>query len=262
MKPTLPVALSHVPPEARFAYGAYLSERRTLLRQAEKVWRDKDKFASAMGQVQKLDESIKQPPMTMPEDRITSRPIGSSFAAAQACMVAADTRRSRLRSQTYGNCGLEAWRIFINQQRKKAGQPAVSEEHFLQLAIKEGWAVDSKDPTLRGGSGAQGQVAALARFGIASSVMVQSPPLVIETVMRGRPLSVGVEPSKIWPTRYGPGVHALVVTGLSYDKEGEVSGYTVNDTGLGACGIFVPRQALEAAMIKDGHAVVVTNTAW
>lgn len=258
----VPVGLHQVPPQTRFAYPVYIKERKALLADAQHHLRDKDKFETVVRKVRALDQSIVTPPMVLQEDTIVARPIGRPFAAAKACVEAAETRKSKHAFQSYNNCGLESWRIFINHQRRQSGEAAVSEDEVLSLAITRRWAADSDQPELRGGSGADGQVALLAHFGVTASVMEQSSALVVKTVLQGIPISVGIDPSKVWPSRYGSGVHAVVVTGVEFDEVGEVVGYTVNDTGQGECGLHVSKARLDAAMIPHGHAVVVQDRTW
>ncbi len=58
------------------------------------------------------------------------------------------------------------------------------------------------------------------------------------------------------------GGHAVVVTGVELDKDGNVTAVFINDTGLGECGLKVPAAKFGQAM-KDlaGSRLVVTKGA-
>src|SRR5580700_3468594 len=72
--------------------------------------------------------------------------LGDPDAAAKDCAALAATRHTPgSPHQSYGNCGIEAWRAIINRQRAADGLPPLTEDDALARAIGLGAAAHDPD---------------------------------------------------------------------------------------------------------------------
>ena len=55
------------------------------------------------------------------------------------------------------------------------------------------------------------------------------------------------------------GAHTILVTGLQYDANGNLTNVIVNDTGTGQCSRSVPAATFNGALIGGANNYVVTN---
>jgi uncharacterized Zn-binding protein involved in type VI secretion len=204
---------------------------------------------------------------------------GSPALATSVCQGLAAGRAKNRQSQSYDNCGLESCRQMINHGRPPNEQ--LSEDSLLDYAIdsylasaarkKRGLPAyspdQSKEPPLRqksGGTGADEQVAILKDHGIPAEAFDQSPEAIVEGVESGKGVLVGVYPDILWQTPGASdnknGKHAILVTGVVRDAQGRVTAYLVNDTGKLGCGVLVPAQLLDRALLAKG--VMTKSPLW
>jgi uncharacterized Zn-binding protein involved in type VI secretion len=217
------------------------------------------------------DKTMHQPPGTI----ITGSPdvliggptvgvtLGGGESAKRACAAVAATRhKPGSRQQSYGNCGLEAWRSAINKQRAARGLPPLTEDQLLQRAhelnaagndpVNKPWAygatnVDDRTRVLNDPS-----------VGLPASRGPADPAGIQQAVAEKRHVSASVHPT-YWPGATAANAkwnHEVAVTGIEYDANGRPVAYIINDTGLGQCGMRVPAATFEAALIPGSPTTV------
>jgi uncharacterized Zn-binding protein involved in type VI secretion len=197
----------------------------------------------------------------------TGATAGSADAQKQACQAAANSRTSGSTAQSYGNCGLEAWRNAINKQRAERGEPPVTEDELLKKATGMGLAGNDpvNKPWSYGATNAEGRMKVLKAYGIDAHFEPHDAGRLRENIIAGKAVSLAVHPGYYWPgatedmKSWG---HEIAVTGVQYDASGKVVAYVVNDTGLGTCGLVVPAGDLEAAFMKGGGMTVSDGAVW
>ena len=180
--------------------------------------------------------------------------MGSVGAGAKLCEKAAAGRASGSKKQSYGNCVLES----VRQLLLKAGND-VSEDELVSYATAKG--IYSPAGVVNGGDkGRQ----LLEEFGISAERMPAKEPATIadvkQAVADGRGVVAFVDgPS--WFPGVGPGGHAIVVTGVELDDQGNVVAVFVNDTGDNQdnCGQRVPISRFQPAFDKNGSRLLVTK---
>jgi uncharacterized Zn-binding protein involved in type VI secretion len=193
--------------------------------------------------------------------------LGSPGAGKQECAALAATRHTPgQKHQSYGNCGIEAWRSIINRQRAARGEPALTEDQALQRAQDLGAAgKDPAKPWAIGAGTADDRVKILADQGILATKEPSTPENVQQFVAEGRGVSVAVYPIYYWPSWTGAKEdwkHEVLVTGVEYDKHGQAKAYIINDSGLGKCGLSIPADTFDQARIAGASLVVSQDRVW
>jgi len=195
--------------------------------------------------------------------------LGRTDLCTRACEAAAVSRHNPGKSQSFGNCGLEAWRQVINLRRAARGENPMTEDDLIKLGTDHGLAGnDPAKPWAYGATSADGRKTLLARPEVKLETHeVASDPATLQSLVGdGYPVSVSVHPYYYWPDR--PGApragakpewnHEVLVTGVTYDANGKVVGYVINDSGLGECGYPVPADKFETSFIQ-GNPFTVGN---
>jgi hypothetical protein len=208
---------------------------------------------------------------------------GNQFAGTAACNAAASGRTSGSTAQSYNNCGLESTRQIANT----ANNSNASEDAWM-TAAKNNPAVNNGNASFptpigtpgtpnsfaQGGTYPANQAALLAANGVPATVGSTADPAALPlAVAQGRGTVVNVDAAALWPTTTAgtanpqnpaPGAwHAILVTGIEYDDNGNIRNYIVNDTGVGQCGVPVPAATLKNAMgayHTPGQGMVTTNS--
>lgn len=179
---------------------------------------------------------------------------GNVFVGNQMCNAAASGRTSGGTNQTYNNCGVESSRQVINQ----ATGGNVTENGLLSTEIANGNANGTPGAPLQnafGGTGAGGRQAILANNGVPSTVQATNATNIGSALSNGQGVIVNLDAAQLWPTTHGinmpaGSLHAVTVTGITYDDAGNVVSYTINDTGPSGgpnCGVVVPAATFNAA---------------
>lgn len=198
---------------------------------------------------------------------------GNVYAGKLACQNAAAGRTSGSTSQSYNNCGVESSRQLINH----ATDADVSEDALLQQAIDNGWAADKAgDGTIQrpdGGTSASDRINILGANGVAAETVVNPQAEAFELALsNGQGAIVALDAAALWPTT-APNVgampagswHAVQVTGITYDDNGDIVEYTLNDTGTGQCGVVVDKATFDTATNAytwQNETVVTSNPIW
>jgi uncharacterized Zn-binding protein involved in type VI secretion len=188
--------------------------------------------------------------------------LGNPAAGNAECeAVAASRHTPGAKRQSYGNCGLEAWRSIINRQRVAAGKPPLSEDDLLRRAQDLGAAgKNPAEPWAIGAGTADDRLKVLQDQGIDAASEADTPENLQQAVGERRGVSVSVHPYWYWPAWTGAQPHwshHILVTGIKYDENGEIKAYVVNDTGLGICGLEI--SAKDFAYAKHQGAPLTTT---
>lgn len=187
--------------------------------------------------------------------------LGGGQNAFDACAVdAGKGRTSGSKSQSYNNCGVESSRQIINEATGKN----VSEDDLLNDAMKHGDAEKERKRYDSGGTSPDQRQNLLDRHGVPSHLEDNSMQNIAQAVAEKRGVITSHEVQTLWPPVVNgqSGGHAIVVTGLEYDANGNLKNVIVNDTGLGICGRSVPAGQFENSL-RPGRPVNVTDkTVW
>lgn len=177
--------------------------------------------------------------------------MGCIGAGKGACQAMAAGRKSGATSQSYGNCVLES----VRQILRRAKGSELTEDEMMAHAL-ENPDVSNKPGTDQHG-GANGTIGAkiLEDFGVPAERMPAQAPATLATIKQAiaerRGAVAFVDPHEISPALYPKPVnHAVVVTGVEVDEDGNVTAVFINDTGAGECGKRVSAANFGAALRK------------
>lgn len=183
--------------------------------------------------------------------------LGAPAAGNAACQAAAAGRKSGSTQQSYQNCGVESSRQIINQ----ATGAKVSEDALLDSAEQNGDAERARNRADSGGTYASGRQNILAQHGVGSTLTDGTMANITQAVAEKRGVITSHDVAILW----GPGNsggHAIVVTGVEYDANGNPLNVIVNDTGLGICQNSVPADQFAASLLPGTPANVTTAPIW
>ncbi len=181
---------------------------------------------------------------------------GNPWAGQEACRRAADGRTSHSSQQSYENCGVESSRQIINQTPGNK----VGEDDLLDQAMDHGWAERAATRDDSGGQWSHESQAMLAAYGIGSSLQPQTMGNIEGSVAQGRGVITAHEAGRLWGTTQQGG-HAVLVTGVQYDANGNPTNVIVNDTGTGQCMNYVPAGRFRNSLRGD-PILVTRNPIW
>ena len=85
---------------------------------------------------------------------------------------------------------------------------------------------------------------------------------VIASVWAGNMPNWAVGTPPVNPVPAGTGGHAILVTGIEYDDNGNPINVIINDTGMGQCSQKIPFAAFQGALRPGRDAVVTDNPIW
>jgi uncharacterized Zn-binding protein involved in type VI secretion len=185
--------------------------------------------------------------------------LGGGPAARKACQAAAGGRASGSTQQSMGNCGLESCRQLINQNNPNP----ISEQNLYNQAVKDGNAgVDPKLSETGGTSPAERQ-AVLAKNGVPSSLQDPTMENIQQNVAEGRGVITSHDCGKLWGNSQTGG-HAILVTGVHYDENGNPDTVITNDTGVtsGNCARSVPVNQFKNSLRPGRQMNVTNNRVW
>ncbi|MGE3630723.1 MAG: PAAR domain-containing protein, partial [Sandaracinaceae bacterium] len=194
---------------------------------------------------------------------------GDPAKSTQICYAMPASRVKGELWQSFANCGVESVRMVLRQ----AVGDQISERDLLLEAMGKYGATDHHPNDLEpmnGDGGADSLILSrlLNDHGVPTSFMPSaSSPAFADAIASGRLGVVGVDGYAFWPkvldpatlspkmqeglqkvVDHGPGAwHAVMVSGVEYDADGNVVAYIVNDTGFGQCGLRVPKDVFDEA---------------
>jgi len=195
---------------------------------------------------------------------------GNIWAGKAMCQAAAAGRTSKTAKQSYDNCGVESSRQIINQVNKNdPTKSSLTEDQLLQTALDNNWAgrghapnapqpppvPPGTPPTLWDGrTNPASRQAILANSGVASTVQASNLNNLGLATSRGQGVIASLDAHYLWmnpdgtsPVKAGS-KHAVTVTGVEYDDNGNATNVIINDTGVGQCGQRVPVNTWNAAV--------------
>ncbi len=181
--------------------------------------------------------------------------LGNPTAGLQAFTAAATGRLSGSTQQSAQNCGIESCRQIINQATGKT----VGEEPLLNSATENNFA--EKGPTWQdsGGTSPVQRQSILKSQGVDSALQAQNMENIQQSIAEGKGVITSHDAGVLWgdPTYAGSG-HAVMVTGIEYDKAGKPSMVFINDTGTGNGAQGIPAAQFESSL-RTGRDINVTN---
>lgn len=186
--------------------------------------------------------------------------LGGGDSALGGCTSAASGRSSGQTRQTWGNCGIESARQIINQ----ATGASLTEVELADDAVAH---AETAERTPRnnefGGTNPPERQTMLARHGVPSSQVPATPGNVMQGVAERRGVITSHDAGALWndPSNNGNG-HAVLVTGVTFDANGQPETVTFNDTGNGTCGSNVPADRFFGSLRKGRNANVTDRPLW
>jgi hypothetical protein len=209
--------------------------------------------------------------------------IVGNVPAGQAACVAAQAGRNpppgtvdssgnpiaaKTPGQSYNNCGVESARQIINT----ATNANISQEALLNKSMASGDANQVPGKLYdSGGTDPAGRQNILANNGVPSSQQANTPGNLEAAVAGGRGTIVSVWAGNM-PNWAGQGIapndggHAIVVTGIEYDDNGNPINVFINDTGMGQCSkdpaAKIPWAQFQGAIRSDRPLNVTNNPIW
>lgn len=198
---------------------------------------------------------------------------GNPRVGTALCLLAAKGRPGGSLNQGFGNCGVESSRQLI--QGMNPTPAAQTQIGLLTQSATAGDAdlVDSTGALLPnnqiGGTTPGQQVSILARNGVGARTIGQGDAALANmqtSLSAGQGVIVNLDAAPLWqPQGIGaagppPWYHAVVVTGVDYDDNGNPTTVHYNDTGAGQCGATAPYSTFaKAAKSNAAWDSVATN---
>jgi uncharacterized Zn-binding protein involved in type VI secretion len=195
---------------------------------------------------------------------------GNPWEGEAACEKAKAGRKGQSDGQNYGNCGLESARQIINQ----ANGTNVTEKQLLQQAINNGHADYAPGMPAEeiGGTSPFDRMEVLTENNVASAEVASNMGNIGTAVSNGQGVIASVNAGQLWTaqqlqgTGIAPGTaaggHAITVTGVEYDDDGNIVAVYYNDTGTGKCMEKVTKQKFENALRPGRNLNVTINPIW
>jgi uncharacterized Zn-binding protein involved in type VI secretion len=186
---------------------------------------------------------------------------GNRWAGEKACVDLAQGRnpppgakdphgnqlRPHTQGQSYANCGIESARGLVNSKGANIGQEAM-----LKRAFNLGAEKVPGNLYASGGAGPRVIAKVLNSYKVAAHPVRGSLAMVQRAVAQGKGVIAGVDAGAngFWPPGGAPpnSGHAVTVTGVKYDDDGNVISYFINDTGAGDCGREILKDDFERAV--------------
>jgi uncharacterized Zn-binding protein involved in type VI secretion len=152
--------------------------------------------------------------------------------------------------QSYNNCGIESARQIIQQVTGSS----ISQEDLLQQAIDNHFATAGTGPEALYNSGpstATQQAGLLTLEGASSTAVAGTMGNLEDALGQGQGVIASTDASRLgtWPDTLPAGSwHAVAVTGVEYDADGNPTTVYINDTGMGQCGKPIPYSKFKSAL--------------
>lgn len=163
--------------------------------------------------------------------------------------------------QSYNNCGVESSRQLIG----RATGTMPTQEGLLNQSMANGDATQMPGNLFgSGGTDPGGRQNILANNGVPSSLQPNTPGNLEAAVAGDRGVVVSVWAGNM-PNWAGQGLapntggHAIVVTGIEYDDNGNPINVIISDTGMGQCSQKVPWAGFQGAVRSDRPLNVTNN---
>jgi uncharacterized Zn-binding protein involved in type VI secretion len=189
--------------------------------------------------------------------------LGNLAGATAGCTAAASSRTSGNVSQSYNNCGVESSRQIVNQ----ATGAGIGEDALLDQSTKNGDADTARHRSDSGGTSPAQRRDILATNGVPSTLQDPTTQNIAQAVAERKGVITSHDVSVFWPPPGQAGTpqtggHAVVVTAVGYDANGNLATVTVNDTGWGICGSTYPAARFQSSLRPGRQMNVTTNPVW
>jgi uncharacterized Zn-binding protein involved in type VI secretion len=191
--------------------------------------------------------------------------LGNPTAGTAACNLAAAGRVGGSTQQSGQNCSMESPRQIINQVTPPpAGNPGLTEQQLLNWAASPGSGISAPVTSAYPAE----QVAVLANYGVAAHQETSTSANLMQAVAERRGVTASLDAAPIWGGATPVGtMHTVLVTGVQFDQNGNLTNVIVNDTGVspasGNCGVVYPaanfQNAMNGANYPGGNLVVTNN---
>lgn len=166
--------------------------------------------------------------------------------------------------QSYNNCGIESSRQIISA----ATGTTPTQEALLNQSMANGDATQVPGNLYgSGGTDPGGRQNILANNGVPSSQQPNTAGSLESAVGGGNGVIMSVWAGNM-PNWAGQGLapntggHAILITGIEYDDNGNPINAIINDTGMGQCSQSVPWASLQGAARSDRPLNVTNNPIW
>ncbi len=149
---------------------------------------------------------------------------------------------------------------------EQAAEARERQKQRAEAAMSNGDYANNKDRYWAGGTLPDQQRSTLKRHGIETTEVSQDPSTaqnmtdLEDAVGKGKGVIIGVKAGQLWGDNTQGG-HAVLLTGVEYDENGQVVGYVTNDTAKG-CGRRVPKDQLRGALRPELNATVTRDPVW
>jgi len=156
--------------------------------------------------------------------------------------------------QNAQNCGVES-----SRQLMLASGGNISENDLLNWALNQGLAENDPDPAERGGTGPEDREKILDQNGVPSHREPQNMNNITQAVREGRGVITSHDAGTLWNQPGVNGGHAVTVTGLEYDSNGNLQNVIINDTGTGQGAQSIPADRFQNSL-RPGRDINVTDS--
>lgn len=150
-----------------------------------------------------------------------------------------------------GTCGL----VSCTNVMRLAGMTDITEEEVVATAIQVKQCSAALDPEQNGGTTLLNRMCILKIFGFDSDFYEPTIENIAGLVAEGRGVIVTVDAGRLWrDTRYLGGGHAITVTSIKTDLEGNVLGFYICDSGRGMdtdSARFISKSHMENSLLGE-----------
>ncbi len=179
--------------------------------------------------------------------------LGNTAAGSKAFSAAATGRSSGSIQQSYQNCGVESSRQIINE----SNHSNVDENTLLTKALNNGWAQG------QGGTSPATRKLILDSEGVNSTLEPQGIQTIQQGVAEGKGVITSHDAGVLWNNpQYSGSGHAVLVTGVEYDANGQLQTVIINDTGTGKGADPIPAQQFVNSLKAGRDINVTTDPVW
>lgn len=189
--------------------------------------------------------------------------LGNTDQGEQMCQNARAGRHTPgAIGQSYQNCGVESTRQIINQ----ATGGTITEDQLLDEALANGdadteykgkWPFRQVDRANSGGTYDRSWPAIAGRHGVGMHTETQNLSNLGQAVAEGKGVVTAHDVAVLWGNGQSGG-HAITVTGIEFDDNGQPKTVIYNDTGWGICSARLPAAQFQQSFL-GGFKMGVTD---
>jgi len=113
-------------------------------------------------------------------------------------------------------------------------------------------------PENNGGTTAHDRMVLLRKYGLSSELQKQNVDNIAKAIENGKGVIISVKAEEFYPNINIDGFHAVTVTSLTKDKNGNVTGFWITDSGKGDSAKFFSKDHISKSL-SDSEMNVTTN---